>query len=446
VKQYTLKERAVPLQDHWDVIVVGGGPSGCAAAVSSAREGAKTLLIEATGALGGMGTSGLVPAWTPFSDQEKMVYRGLAQTIFEDLKKEMPHIDKSALDWVAINSEKLKRIYDRLVTGSGAQVLFNTMLCAVDTDGDGGVSTVLVNNKGGLTAYKAAVYVDCTGDADLAAWAGAEFLKGDEEDGSLQPATHCFTMGNVDEYAYKHGVRLNGENPTSPIHAILASGKFPLLDAHICSTINAPRTVGFNASHINGVDNTDPQQVSQALIQGRNIAEEVRRALAEFHPQAFGNAYVAVTAPLLGIRETRRIVGDYVLQLEDYVERRSFEDEICRNSYFIDVHGARKKKLDNGREEDFDTHVMKYRAGESHGIPYRILTPKGLRNVLVAGRSVSCERTVLGSVRVMPACLAMGEAAGLAAAMAARAEGHDVHAVDTGLLRKRLKEEGAFLL
>lgn len=96
----------------------------------------------------------------------------------------------------------------------------------------------------------------CTGDADLAAWAGAEFLKGDEEDGALQPATLCFVMGNVDEYAYKHGVRLNGGNPSGPIHAVLASGRFPLLDAHICSTIHAPRTVGFNASHLHGVENT----------------------------------------------------------------------------------------------------------------------------------------------------------------------------------------------
>lgn len=443
--EYTLSQRSIPLKDQWDVIVVGGGPAGCAAAISSAREGARTLLIEATGALGGMGTSGLVPAWTPFSDKEKIVYKGIAESIFVTLKNEMPHIDKDAMDWVAIDPEKLKRIYDRMVTEAGAQVLFNTMLCAVDTDGEGGITAIIVNNKAGLTAYQAGVYVDCTGDADLAAWAGAEFQKGDAVDGSLQHTTLCFTMGNVDEYAYKHGVNLHGNNPASPIHDIIASGKYPMLDSHICNTTIAPRTVGFNAGHLQGVDSTDPEQVSQALIKGRVMAETLRQGLAEFYPQAFGNAFVSVTAPLLGVRESRRIIGDYVLMLEDYVERKTFADEICRNSYYIDVHGARKRKLTTGEDEVFYTNVMRYGPGESHGIPYRCLTPKGIRNVLVAGRAVSCDRMVMGSVRVMPACLAMGEAAGMAAAMAASLDSHDVHQVDTDRLRARLQEEGAFI-
>ncbi|MDF2922799.1 MAG: dependent oxidoreductase [Paenibacillaceae bacterium] len=444
---YTLSQRSIPLKDQWDVIIVGGGPAGCAAAISSAREGARTLLIEATGALGGMGTSGLVPAWTPYSDGEKIVYRGIAEAVLVTLKSEMPHIDKNSLNWVAINPEKLKRIYDRMVTEAGAQVLFNTTLCAVDTDGEGGIEALIVNNKSGLTAYRAGIYVDCTGDADLAAWAGAEFQKGDEDDGSLQPTTHCFSMGNVDEYAYRHGVPLNGwKNPASPVHAIIASGKYPLLDHHMCNSLIAPRTIGFNAGHIPGVDSTDPEQVSKALIQGRIMAEEIRKSLAEYCPDAFGNAFVSVTAPLLGIRESRRIMGDYVLTLEDYVERRTFADEVCRNSYYLDVHGSGKKKLSTGQDQEYYTHVMRYGPGDSHGIPYRCLTPKGIRNMLVAGRSVSCERMVMGSVRVMPACLAMGEAAGIAAAMAARLDSHDVHAVDTERLRERLKEEGAYIL
>lgn len=442
---YTLTQRAVPLKDPYDVIVLGGGPAGCTAAISAAREGARTLLIEGTGALGGMGTSGLVPAWTPFSDQEQIVYKGLAENIFTALKNEMPHVDKDATDWVAIEPERLKRIYDRMVTDAGVQVLFHTMLCAVDTDGEGGIAAVIVNNKAGLTAYQARVYVDCTGDADLAAQAGAEFVKGDAEDGALQAATHCFTMGNVDEYAFQYGRQVYGGNPESPIHPILASGKYPHLDSHLCCNLVAPRTVGFNASHIEGVDSTDPEQVSQALIRGRIIAEELRAALAEFYPEAFGSAFVAATAPLLGIRESRRVVGDYVLGLTDYLERRTFEDEICRNSYFIDVHGAREKKLSTGEDEAYYTHVMRYGPGESHGIPYRCLTPKGMRNLLVAGRSISCDRMVMGSVRVMPVCLAMGEAAGLAAAMAARTEVCDVHAVDVGHLRQRLREEGAYI-
>ena len=123
MKRYTMRQRQVPLDDTWDVIVVGGGPAGCTAATASAREGARTLLIEATGSLGGMGTSGLVPAWCPFSDGEKIIYAALAKKVFEACKAGMPHVPKEKLDWVAIDPELLKRIYDDLVTEAGATVL-----------------------------------------------------------------------------------------------------------------------------------------------------------------------------------------------------------------------------------------------------------------------------------------------------------------------------------
>ena len=126
-------QRSIPIDDSWDVIVAGGGPAGCTAAAAAAREGARTLLIEATGCLGGMGTSGLVSAWCPFSDQEKIIYRGMAQKVFEACKAGMPHINPDALDWVAIDHERLKRIYDNLVVESGAEVLFNTFLADVET-------------------------------------------------------------------------------------------------------------------------------------------------------------------------------------------------------------------------------------------------------------------------------------------------------------------------
>lgn len=191
------------------------------------------------------------------------------------------------------------------------------------------------------------------------------------------------------------------------------------------------------------VDNTDPVSVSRAAREGRKMADAYQRALAEFAPDAFGNSFLVSTGTQVGIRETRRIIGDYVLTLDDWLTRRDFEDEICRNAYFIDLHATAeemraKKKVTEHRFEH-------YKPGESHGIPYRCLTPKGLRNVLVAGRNISVERAVHGSIRVMPVCLSMGEAAGLAAAMAAQAAVPDVHAVDTALLRTRLREAGAYL-
>ena len=424
-------------------------PRGCAAAIASAREGARTLLIESTGALGGAGTSALVPAWCPFSDKEKIIYRGLAERVFTEAKKGMAHVREKDLDWVPIDAERLKRVYDVLVTESGATVLFHTTMAMVEMEADQ-VTALVVANKAGLTAFQAKVYVDCTGDADLCAWGGAEFHQGDET-GDLMPATHCFLLSNVDDYAfrtiYQNRLRIHAMNPKSPVYEIVESGRYPLLpDAHCCCNVVGPGVVGFNAGHIWGVDNTNPASVSKALMQGRKIAAEYRDALAEFCPEAFGNAFLVETGSVVGIRETRRVVGDYVLTLGDYLARRSFDDEICRNSYFIDIHHARAEveKLNASRQEGLK-EVARYAPGESHGVPYRCLAPKGLRNVLVAGRSISCERVVQGSVRVMPVCLAMGEAAGMAAAHATLLPGHDVHAVDVARLRVRLREEGAYL-
>lgn len=441
---FRLTARDLPLDASWDVIVVGGGPTGCTAAAAAAREGARTLLIETTSCLGGSGTSALVPAWCPFSDKEKIIYRGLAEKVFRAAKEGLAHVGEADLDWVPIDAEKLKRVYDDLVTEAGAQVVFQTFLAGVETDGAGRVTTLIVSNKKGLSALRARVFVDCSGDADLAAWAGAEFQKGDPL-GQLQPGTHCFILSNVDEYAYRNGPDLGWWDTESPIHAIVASGRYPEIpDKHLCHNIVGPGAVGFNAGHVWDVDNTDPATVSRALMKGRKLALAYRNALAEFHPAAFGNCFLVATGSVLGIRETRRIIGDYVLCADDYLERRTFDDEICRNSYFIDLH-LTKEEAKTHSELEMALRFNRYEAGESHGIPYRCLTPRGLKNVLVAGRSISCDRSVQGSVRVMPVCLAMGEAAGMAASRAAATPDPDVHAIDTAALRQRLRQCGAYL-
>lgn len=160
--------------DQWDVIVVGGGPSGCAAATAAAREGAKVLLIESTGMLGGMGTSGLLNAWCPFTDKEKIIYRGIAERVFLEAKKGVPH--SKGNDWVPINTEYLKTVYDDLVTSEGVSVLFFSTMAAVEMKQEGVVDAIVVANKAGLTAYKAKLFIDCTGDGDLATWAGAGLI------------------------------------------------------------------------------------------------------------------------------------------------------------------------------------------------------------------------------------------------------------------------------
>lgn len=442
--------RQVPFDDGWDVIVAGGGPAGCAAATAAARAGARTLLLEAAGALGGMGTLGLVPWFCGYDDGEKDIARGLAGHIRVALCNGMPHIRKHAPRWPAIDPEVLKRIYDDMVSEAGATVLFHTQVCGVELTDNGGIDAVLASNKTGLRAYRAKVYVDCTGDGDLAAWAGARFDKGDD-DGTLQPATHCFTITNIDEYGLAAGPGIHFFDPESPVHKAVQSEKYPLIiDVHSCNMQIGPRTYGYNTGHVYGIDNTDPASVTAGLMHGRKQAAQYRDAFAEYHP-AFANAFLVATGALLGVRETRRIYGDYCLTIDDYLARRSFPDEICRNAYNIDVHlskeeAARRsaRPIDEIKRE-IDTEIKQLEQGESYGVPYRCLTPQGVRNLLVAGRCISTDRATNGSIRIMACCLTTGEAAGAAAAQAATSTSPDVHAIDTDELRWQLRGYGAYL-
>jgi len=435
-------QREIPLDDRWDVIVVGGGPAGCTAAAAAAREGASTLLVEATGCLGGMGTGGLVPAWMTFGDQQKMIIRGMAEHIFVKASAGLAHATVAEC-WGPIDAERLKRVYDDLITASGAVVQFHTMLSGVEVDDAGRVTALLLSSKNGLTACRARTYVDATGDGDLACWAGAEYVQGEEGTGEVMPVTHCFLLSNVDDYAFTYGPSVY----STVIAEILASGDYPeIADAHCCANLVGPGTVGFNAGHQWDVDNTDPVSVSRAMVQGRKIAVAFRDALARFYPTAFANAHLAVTASLLGARESRRIMGDYILTVDDFLARRSFPDEICRNAYPIDIHTAKDEIADNRAGHlNVMERYQHFAPGESHGIPYRCLIPSGIPNVLVAGRAISCDRPVQASIRIMPVCLGLGEAAGIAAACAARMPAPDVHAVDTCQLRRRLIEEGGYL-
>lgn len=421
------------VNSDYDVIVAGGGPAGCAAAVSAAREGAKTLLIESTGVLGGLGTSGLVPAWCPFSDGEKVIYKGLAWKIFKEAKKGVSFEPEDKVDWVAINPEYLMRVYDKMLKESKADLLLFSQVASVEKSSDGRVDSIIVANKNGLTPYKAKIFVDTTGDGDISTWAGADYLKGDEN-GDLQQSTLCFSVANVNTEAYKNGPELHsGHNPDSPSMQAMKTGRYPLLDSHCCSNLIGPGVVGFNANHVDIKDTTDPDMLSQAMLKGREIAEQHLEMLKEYHPDAFKDAFIVKTAIVPGIRDSRRIIGDYIFTADDWYARRSFEDEIGRNCYFIDVHKPGHK----------DIH---YSRGESHGIPYRCLTPSKLSNVLTAGRCISTDSESYGSLRVMPNCLVTGEAAGLAAALASLSSNADVHNIDVDELRSRLRKHGAYFV
>ena len=426
----SIKKSKIQISNGWDVIVVGGGPSGCAAATAAAREGAKMLLIESTGALGGMGTSGLLNAWCPFTDGEKIIYKGIAEKVFQESKKGVPHVHYN--DWVPINGEYLKVVYDDLVLSAGVSVLFFSTMAAVEMKRKGVVDAIVVANKAGMTTYKAKIFIDCTGDGDLAAWAGADFVKGDNS-GSMQEGTLCFTVSNVDPYEFSLIGSVHTNNKNSPIHFMYGNPKYSLVkDQHMNDKLIGPGCLGFNAGHVI-VDSTDPKSLTDAMITGRKLVQQLHQGLVEFAPKSFGASFLTSTANLMGIRESRRIKCDYTFTLEDWLERREFEDNIGRNCYYIDVH------------KENATKYPRYKKGESHGIPFRCLLPIGLKKGMVAGRCISTDSYAHGSLRVMPPSLVTGEAAGVAAGQLCRYQTIDIHDIDIFQLQRRLQEVGQLI-
>lgn len=440
--EYTLKKNTVALNEDYDVIVCGGGPAGCTAAIAAAREGAKTLLLESSAMLGGMATLGMVNNWGPIHDGIRNLHQGIAGSIIEELRAAMPNMPPTKWDRLSIDPEKLKLIMDRRVTESGADVLFHSFVTGVEMKDDRNIDVILVANKAGLTAYRAKVFIDCTGDADLYAWAGKEYLKGDEN-GNLQAVTMCFMIANIDEEKfavmddpYYDGVGLKKH---ALLHKIMADGKYDIPDDHIVFRQMTEGIYTYNAGHVYFIDGTDPASFTKGCIEGRKRAWAIKNAYTEY-ADAYKDSYMAQTAPCVGLRESRRIIGDYTFTLHDYLNRQTFPDEICRGRYAIDVHEESPDII-----RDTTKIFERYQKGESYGVPYRILCPRDLDNVLVAGRTVSSDRLSNGSLRVMPCCMTEGEAVGMAAKFACEMADVNIHKVDTQRLRKRLMEEGAYL-
>jgi hypothetical protein len=453
----------VPLYAEVDVLVVGGGPTGIAAALSAARNGASVLLIEKLGFLGGSATAAQVPAFCPFSDKTKAIVRGIGWEVLAEMlrrtNRPIPDPEtydpkqQQRMDWVPIDPETLKCLYDDLCETAGVTVLFHTFMPEVlceTTDGKTSLSGVLLANKDGLSRVQARVFIDATGDADLAARAGCPFEKGDA-DGRTQGMTMCFTVANGSREAYLGYVYQTGDGYLARLIAeARAAGDYDLPDASLVGLSFKNETVaGANMGHVYGADSTDARSLSAAERDGRRIVQKLLPFLRKYVPGQ-ENLHLVSTGPHIGIRESRRIVGDYRLTLDDYLECRSFPDDIARNAYFIDLHAvtteqaARAKTISDTQNEKTERKHYALPPGQSHGIPYRCLLPQGIENLIVAGRSLSADRAVQGAARVMPFCFAMGEAAGLAAAMAARGDGR-TRAVDIPDLQQRLRRQGAWL-
>ena len=439
---------ALPVARSVDVLVVGGGPAGCAAAIAAAREGADTLLVEQFGFLGGMGTAGLVPAFCPFSDREQIITRGVGLAVLEDMKAGMPHLDADALDWVPINPERLKVVYERRVTDAGGRILFLTHFIDSVMGDDGQITSVIINNKSGLRRIGATVLIDCTGDADVALAAGVPCEKGDPATGELQPCTLCFVLAGIDNQRLQPWLWADGGQNLllkPAIAAAKAAGDLDILEEAANVAHQSTSTIGFNFSHVFDVDATNAEQLSHAHIEGRRLVSHLTNFVRKYLPGC-EQAVLVSSGVQIGVRETRRIVGDYALMLDDYFARRSFPDEIARNAYYIDIHLSKRAwEQHQGKPIDWDAQTHQYQPGESHGIPFRCLVPRGAENLLVAGRCISTDRPVQGSTRTMPNCLATGEAAGCAAALAARQHRGRVRDLDVQVLRARLRARGAYL-
>ena len=430
----------VPVRHTVDVFVAGGGPAGLAAAVTAARQGRHVFLAEGHTCFGGMGTAGLVPAMMSVGDGVHFLAGGFGKEVIDRLfaaKGAGPQDRPDSHACICVKVEVLKRIYDDMVLESGADFAFQTHLVAVETR-DGHVEHVICAAKSGLFAVKAKIYVDGTGDGDLAAWAGAPFEKGDAQ-GRLMPGTLCSLWANVDwPVVWKSGLWPEAELPRAFPDKI-----FTREDRHLPGMWPVDENIGGgNIGHAFDVDGTDERSVTQALLWSRKVILEYERFFKQYL-KGYERMVLVGTGSLPGIRESRRIMGDYVLGLEDFKNRAVFADEIGRFSYPVDIHPLAADEAAYAEYRD-KWQNLRYKNGENYGIPYRTLVPRNVDNVLVAGRCVSTDRYVQGSIRVMPGCFITGQAAGMAAAIAVE-EDVDTRGISVPELQRRLKKMGMFL-
>lgn len=427
-------EKSIPVKYTVDVFVAGGGPAGVAAAIAATRQGKNVYLAEAGGSFGGSGTIGLVPSFAQFTDGEHFLADGIGREVYEKLYGYPARTQERSFKPFSV--ERLKEVYDEMMTASGVEFTFFTRLIDVISE-NGKVDAVILASKSGLFAVKAAVYIDCTGDADLVEWAGGKTVYGDEN-GIAMPATLCSLWANID---YK---RID-QHATSRLDEAFRDGVFTKEDRHIPGIQWSEPKKGIgggNIGHVYEVDARDERSLTDAMLEGRRTVREFERYYSEYL-HGYKDMHLCYTADLLGIRESRRIVGDYVLTGADFVARASFDDEIGRYAYPVDIHAMKPNNASFAAFEK-EYHTLRYGVGESYGIPYRALIPKGLTNVLTAGRCVSTDRQMQASIRVMPGCFITGQAAGTAAALAVE-HGGNVRAVATDELQASLRQMGAYI-
>ena len=429
--------REIPVIADADFVVVGGGCAGVAAAIAAAQSGIRAVLIEKSNCAGGMVTNGLLPSIIYLSDGANLLSGGLCYELVKRIDKMMnAEVD---LHWTLIHPEVVKLVLDGMLEESGVQVFYQ-MHCSEAIVEDGSLTGVVVSTPAGIGVIRGKIFADATGDGNLSALAGVPCEVGDEN-GEVMAPTLCTMFNNID-YDQVDPYERKTVMGRKEWGIATKEGRAPLEEGHFVGFFPAGKSVGIgNLGHEYGCRPLDAVSYTEACIAGRKRAQIYLDFFKREVP-GFANAELAATASMLGVRESRRVCGDYRMTGDDYVCRRHFDDEIGCFSYPIDIH-ASNSNVEKQAQVEKELNRSHYQKGENYGIPYRALLASGIRNLLLTGRCISTDRQMQSSIRVVPGCMITGEAAGIAAAEAVK-NMVSLRAVDISSVQKILKSRGIY--
>ncbi len=401
---------------EYDVVVVGGGPGGVCAAVGAAKEGASVLLIERYGFLGGMATAGLVNPFMPY----KIKGHRLTSAVFNELLDRMRDAGALAQGEQIFDDEAMKIVLDQMMQDHNVDLLLHSTFTGVEMDGRR-IASVQTMGKSGRIDVAGSMFIDSTGDGDLAAQAGVPGEIGRAQDGLCQPMTLCFRVGGVGGEPIVGQLR---QELTEIYLAAKAAGEIdnPREDVLIFAT-TVPHIFHFNTTRVIQLDGTDTFDMTAAELEGRRQAAELFD-LFKRRSHRFKDAYLVKMAAQIGVRESRRIMGEYLLDVSEVLEAAKFEDGIVRSRYPVDIHSPTGE----------GTVIRHLPPGEYYEVPYRCLIPRNVDNLLIGSRCISATHEAHSSLRVMPVVAGIGEAAGVAAAWVVR-EGFSPRQVDGAKLK-----------